>query len=107
MKPHSVPENNFGNFVLLNVYKTTCKHDFLSETCLGSSITYEENSFVLKSYKLICCRSPCYVNRCDEFVYFQESFSVCVIDISFLDEASVRIVLAQQKSVSISDSRFS
>ena len=76
----------------LKVYTAAFKYDFicLSETYLDSSMPSVQVSLDLEGYKLVCADYPNNVKWGGVCIYYNESLPVRVINLCYLQEASIK-----------------
>ena len=84
---NSLSAHNFSKLTQLKAYNSPYKYDFLclSKTYLDSSIP--DSLLNIEGYNLVCTGYPDNIKRGGVCIYYKESFTVGVTNLSYINEA--------------------
>ena len=83
---HSLAKDNYSKVVALKTYNSIYKYDFISinETFLDSSFDSDKKDLMFEGYNLIRSDHPSNTKRGGVCIYYKESLTVCIVDITSL-----------------------
>ena len=88
---NSLAADNYSKVLALTAYNSTYKYDFIciSETFLDSSFESDDKDLILDGYNLIQSDQSSDTKRGGVCIYYKESLTVCLVDITSLPECLV------------------